>query len=196
MTAATKAPVAYWREAIRDSRTLSGPAKGVAHALASRMKTGSLQCWPSTATLAADAGFCRRTVDRALAELRAAGFLRWTTNADRSANIYAGLFPQPAAEHPAEVAQEMRNPSQEVAQEMRNGCAGDAHKLETELERIPPLPLPKEGKRGGAAQWGNRRNRIPRGPQPDRLAAKTQDPHQSTRHRSLAEDLNDTSWAG
>lgn len=188
MTAATRAPVTYWREAIRDNRTLSGTAKGVAHALASRMGNGTLQCFPSLPQLAGDAGFSISTTQRALKELKAAGFLRWKTEKDRGHNTYAGTFPAP----------EVRSQGPDLAPEVRSqgprGMVTVTSKLESELENNPPLPLQRREQRGGAAP-GQTRTRIPRGPQPERLAAKTMQPHQQTRHRSLAEDLSDTSWA-
>lgn len=195
MNAATKPPVAYWREAIRDSRTLSGPAKGVAHALASRMKSESLQCWPSQQQIQADSGYSRPTVQRALAELKAAGFLRWKTEKDRGHNTYAGTFA------PAEVASQRGDLAPEVASQGGDGSLTERHKLERELENNPPLPLQRRDKHGGTVP-GQTRTKIPRGPRPERLAAKTPSERArrlveelSTRHRSLAEDLTDTSWA-
>jgi hypothetical protein len=67
--------VPAWCWAIRDSRKLTTKARLVALTLALRMDWETLQCWPSVALLQAETALGRRTVQRALDELRSSGYL-------------------------------------------------------------------------------------------------------------------------
>ena len=71
---------------------LPGPAKAVAWALSIRAKRSTGVAWPSLDRLAVDSGLGKATVRRALARLRAAGFVSWhrrTGRMGQAPNLYA-----------------------------------------------------------------------------------------------------------
>lgn len=75
---------------VRDS-TLTTSGKVVAFALCSRaqpIQDEGWVCWPSLARIAKDTGLSRRQIPRALAELRAAGLVRWEKGGPSSSNRY------------------------------------------------------------------------------------------------------------
>ncbi|MFV2143208.1 helix-turn-helix domain-containing protein [Isoptericola sp. G70] len=73
--------------------SLSPTAKTVYAALASHVSNGGTTCWPGGATLAKEAGVSRRSVTNALAALKAAGLVTWTTRTrdgsfEKDSNLY------------------------------------------------------------------------------------------------------------
>ncbi|WP_402371419.1 helix-turn-helix domain-containing protein [Isoptericola rhizosphaerae] len=73
--------------------SLSPTAKTVYAALASHVSNGGTTCWPGGATLAKEAGVSRRSVTNALAVLKAAGLVTWTTRTrdgsfQKDSNLY------------------------------------------------------------------------------------------------------------
>lgn len=135
-----------------------------------RYMNRDLQAWPAHATLAREAGMSERKLRQALAELKNAGLLTWRKLGYGKQNKYAGRFPIPEPA-PTESGTPCRIEDAQSGTPCRINPAHHAEKLPNELLKNPPLPLPRREKRGGSAP-AQTRTRIPRGPRPERLAAK------------------------
>jgi hypothetical protein len=68
--------VANWRRSITRDRTLTVHATAVGCVLADYMDNARAACWPSLETIAAEAGCSKSTVQRAIADLEDAGYLK------------------------------------------------------------------------------------------------------------------------
>ena len=87
--------VILWREAIRDSETLSANAKYVALVLAIYMSSEGTRAWPSIDTLAHKTRRCRRTIIDALDELELSGHLDVVHGGGRGrSNHYKAVLPE------------------------------------------------------------------------------------------------------
>jgi hypothetical protein len=91
-----------WLRAAQRRSTLTAKARAVAAVLFSRMDAHAT-CWPSLATIAADAGYARsHSVLPALDELEAAGWLvrerRWKANGAPATTRYVAVVPAEAVD--------------------------------------------------------------------------------------------------
>jgi hypothetical protein len=85
-----------WQRLVGASE-LPGPSKSVALWIVSHCSSTRLECYPSTRTLAAESGFHRKSVERAIVALEAAGWIyTWRSgpNERRVRNHYAPCWPQ------------------------------------------------------------------------------------------------------
>jgi hypothetical protein len=86
--------VIVWREAIRDSDSLSANARLVAHTLGTYMHVDGSQAYPSLDTLAHGCKRGRKRVIAGIAELEQAGYLDVVRGGGRGRpNVYAARFP-------------------------------------------------------------------------------------------------------
>jgi hypothetical protein len=84
-----------WREAIRDSDSLSANAKLIAYTISGYMHVDGAGAYPSLDTIAARAPKSRKRVIAAINELEAAGYLRVERGGGRRhPNRYLACFPQ------------------------------------------------------------------------------------------------------
>jgi Helix-turn-helix domain len=102
-----------WKLAVRDSR-YDPTMKVVAFVLETYMDKDGY-CWPGREAIAAGAGCDVRTVDRAIARLETAGFLRVHHSKGRKSNRYQATFPNRDTESPLNSGRESRLPGQRVA---------------------------------------------------------------------------------
>src|SRR5690349_10664891 len=91
---APKPLIGVWRDIVRDS-TLSWRAKLTAYVLSTYMDSNG-RAYPSIATLAAGASIGKKSIDKALPELEAAGFLKIDHGRNRRGNIYLAQLPETA----------------------------------------------------------------------------------------------------
>jgi len=75
-----------WQKSIRNSETLSYSARLTAFLLATYADSKGV-CWPSTAKLAASASLCRKTISKAIQELRDENLIQIRQQIGRS-NVY------------------------------------------------------------------------------------------------------------
>lgn len=149
------------RWVIRDSK-LSGIGLLVLLALLDRTNASGV-CWPSKNTIAAEARCSKRSVDKALEELRESGFVRWkqrpAMDGNYQTNYYsvANLF----ADHSeslgggAGAARTRCTDYTGVVQELHRGGAPDARKVTTrEVTTVKELtPIPPKGGSGQASKF-------------------------------------------
>jgi hypothetical protein len=102
--------VIEWREAIRDSDSLSANARLVAHTLATYMHVDGTHAYPSLDTLAHGCNRGRKRVIAATKELEGAGYLAVIHGGGRThPNMYAANFPN-ADSVPADTQQSHLDP--------------------------------------------------------------------------------------
>lgn len=147
--------------------TLSATSKLVLIHLANRLNDQTGQCNPSVPTLAADAGLSRKTVSKALWNLRERGFIHFEKQHRQTPN-YRLVFLESYGSSVPDLG---------VNEGALRGNSGHVygHSGANLGERLTPQPVKKQ-----------ERNSIDGSFVPLRI---------STRHRSLADDINDTEWA-
>jgi len=118
-----RGPVILWREAIRDSETLSANARYVALLLSIYMRSDGTNAFPSIDTLASRTRRCRRTIVDALDELERTGYLSIVHGGGRGRpNRYTARLPQ-TAERVQTVSETVQPLHVNSASQVRKRCS-------------------------------------------------------------------------
>jgi hypothetical protein len=132
-----------WLRAVQRRSTLTPKARAVAAVLFARMDDAGT-CWPSLATIAADAGYVRsHSVLAALDELEAAGWLlrerRRKANGAPATTRYAAVVPAESVD-PAEPVGPPVDPAEGASEGLRRGSEGVSEAVDN-----PPGGYPSSG---------------------------------------------------
>jgi len=142
--------VVYWRRAVLAAPGLTDAQKVVAFALAEHMNRDGGSCWPSVETLGVEVTLTRRSVQRALAALQAAGWIDRQLGVGRGrSSHYRASFPDTervSDETPFTEEKRRRLVHEKASSCARKGVTRDAQGLqEVERERGRPPRSPPGG---------------------------------------------------
>ena len=158
-----------------EAEGLTRAQKNVLTALAARSDNATHQCWPSVQRLIADTGIkTRKAIIDATTELEALGILRKQRRKQNS--ILYTLNQEVMVTHTSRRNQEVAFSDQEVTF-LDSRSKGNHHPNSKELSI-------KNSKGSGKSISHIEKKKSP-----------SEKKNQSTRHRTLEEDLTDTSWA-
>jgi len=197
-----------WRRAIRGAN-LPTVAKLVAYTLATYLDSQTLHAYPSQATLAADCGIQTRCLRKALSALKAGGWL--ATKQHRTGLHYFarfGLENTQDRHDRASLEQQDRHDRASLEQQDRHHRAAQTGTtVPTELDKelvntpLPPKGEPDEIRTDEECALGRAQAQrilaeiFSTKPMRAGGAQRPMQQNRMTRHRTLAEDLTDRSWA-
>lgn len=126
-----RAVLAAWRDALRDS-ALDTTAKAVGFVIATYWDSSGSGAFPAKATIARGASIGKRTADRAIDRLEAAGFLAIHRSGGRRSNRYRASLPN-------RVTSDTVNRATSDTVPTTNGVTDDIQPCHRDPSTVPPV---------------------------------------------------------
>jgi hypothetical protein len=144
-----RALVHRWREALVRDSDLDSTARLVGFVISTHMQPDGSGAFPSTATIATEAGLgsSARTVIKAVRDLEQAGFLHVTRSKGRHSHRYLAVLPTVHQRQGSTLSLGADQPCLSPTSTLSQGHSNKKFNKKTELEDSPSVPLKGDEKK-------------------------------------------------